>query len=116
MSRIQNSQSYSGNQNQPKRPEVSSHYKSRATSPNLSPEKRKSINRGKPIENVQITHIIYLSLPLEFHITENLNSDNLNTERIEISEENRKNLKKSGKMEVTCSCDNIEIKNPKPLI
>ena len=106
MSRIQNSQSYSGNRNQPKRPKVSSsHYKPRATSPNLGSEKRKTINRGKPIENVQITHIIYSSLPLDFHFTENLNTD----------EENRKNFQKSEKIEVTCSCDNIEIKKPKPV-
>ena len=114
LSRIQNSQSYSGNRNQPKRLEVStSRYRPRATSPNPGSEKRKTINRGKPIENVQITHIIYSSQPLDFHIIENLNTDNLNTERITLSEEKRKNLQKIGKMESTCSCDKIEIKKPK---
>ena len=76
-SRVQNSQSYSGNRTQPKRIEISSsNYKPRFVSPNPGSEKRKTINRGKPIENVQITHIIYSSRPLDFHITEDLNTDN----------------------------------------
>ena len=111
-SRVQNSQSYSGNRNQPKRPEVSLN-KPRSTSPNPGSEKRRTINRGKPIENVQITHIIYSSRPLEFHITEDLNMDNLNSQPISISEEKRNDLQKSGKIVVTCSCDNIDIKKPK---
>ena len=112
-SRIQNSQSYTGNRNQPKRPEVSSsNYKPRFNSPSQGSEKRRTINRGKSIENVQITHIIYSSRPLEFHITEDLNMDNLNTQPINISEEKRNDLQKSGKIEVSCSCDNIEIKKP----
>ena len=110
-SRVQNSQSYSGNRTQPKRIEISSsNYKPRFVSPNPGSEKRKTINRGKPIENVQITHIIYSSRPLDFHITEDLNTDNLNSQPINISEEKRKNLQKGGKIEVTCSCDNIDIK------
>ena len=110
-SRVQNSQSYSGNRNQPKRIEISSsNYKPRFNSPNPGSEKRKTINRGKPVENVQITHIIYSLRPLDFHITEDLNTDNLNSQPINISEEKRKNLQKVGKIEVTCSCDNVDIK------
>ena len=114
--RIQNSKSYGGNRNQPKRPEVStSNYKPRVTSPNPGSAKIKTINRGKPIENVQITHIIYSSKPLEFHIIEDLNKDNLNSQPIQITEKDRNNLQKTGKIKVTCSCDNIEIKKSKPI-
>ena len=111
--RVQNSQSYSGNRNQPKRVEVSSsHYKPKAKSPEAGTIKRKTINRGKPVENVQITHIIYSARPLEFHITEDLNLDNLNTQPIQISEEERNNLQKSGKVEVSYCCSD---KGPKPV-
>ena len=112
-SRIQNSQSYSGNRNQPRRPEVSSnYYKPKAMSPNPGSIKRKTINRGKPIENIQITHIIYSSRPLEFHITEELDLNNLEKDPIQITESQRNNLKKSGKVEATSSCDNIDIVKP----
>ena len=111
--RTQNSHSYSGNRIQPKRPEVSSsNYKPKAMSPGPGTIKRKTINRGKPIENIQITHIIYSSRPLEFHITEDLNLENLEKEPIQITEEDRKNLQKSGKVEITSSCDNINIIKP----
>ena len=111
--RIQNSSSYSGSLNQPRRPDVSSsHYKPRFNSPNPGSEKRKTIYRGQPIQNVQITHIIYSKQPLEFHITEDLNKDNLNTSPIHISREKNKNSAKE-KVKVTCSCDNVKIKNPK---
>ena len=100
-SRIQNSQSYSGNRNQPRRPEVSSsHYQPRAKSPAPGTIKRKTIVRGSPIENIQITHIIYSSRPLEFHILEKLNTENLDKDLIQISEKDRNNLQKSGKVEV----------------
>ena len=111
--RIQNSHSYSGNRVQPKRPVVSSsNYKPRAKSPEPGSIKRKTINRGKPIENIQITHIIYSSRPLEFHITEDLNLENLEKEPIQITESERNNLQKSGKVEVSCSCDKIDIVKP----
>ena len=111
--RMQNSHSYSGNRVQPKRPEVSSsYYKPRAKSPEPGSIKRKTINRGNPIENIQITHIIYSSRPLEFHITEDLNLENLEKEPIKITESDRKNLQKSGKVDVSCSCDKIEIVQP----
>ena len=109
-SRMQNSQSYSGNRNQPKRPNVSSsNYKPRINSPNPGSIKIKTIIRGKPIENILITHIINCSKPLDFHITEELNMDNLNTQPIQISEDDRNKLQKSGKVEVTCSCDKVDI-------
>jgi hypothetical protein len=112
-SRIQNSQSYSGNRNQPRRPEVSSnHYKPKAMSPNPGSIRRKTINRGKPIENIQITHIIYSSRPLEFHITEELDLKNLEKDPIQITETERNILQKSGKVENFCSCDKIEIVKP----
>ena len=111
--RMQNSHSYSGNRVQPKRPEVSSnYYKPRAKSPEPGSIKRKTINRGKPIENIQITHIIYSSRPLEFHITEELDLNNLEKDPIQITESQRNNLKKSGKVEATSSCDNIDIVKP----
>ena len=113
--RVQNSKSYGGSRNQPKRPEIPSNYKPRVTSPNPSSAKIKTINRGKPVENVQITHIIYSTKPLEFHIIESLNEDNLNSQPIQISEENRNNLQKSGKVQITCSCDNIQLKKQKPI-
>lgn len=115
-SRIQNSQSYSGNRNIPQRPQVSSsNYKPKAVSPSPGSIRRKTINRGKPIENVQITHIIYSSRPLEFHITEDLNLENLETDPIQISEQERNNLQKSGKVEVHCSVDESKIKKPQEL-
>ena len=61
---------------------------------------------------MQITHIIYSARPLEFHITEDLNLDNLNTQPIQISEEERNNLQKSGKVEVSYCCSD---KGPKPV-
>ena len=88
------------------------YYKPRAKSPEPGSIKRKTINRGKPIENIQITHIIYSSRPLEFHITEDLNLENLEKEPIQITESDRKNLQKSGKVDVSCSCDKIEIVQP----
>lgn len=115
-SRIQNSKSYSGNRTQPKRIEVStSNYKPRVNSPSPGAFKVKTIIRGDPIKNIQITHVIFSSQPLDFHITEKLNLDNLNTQPIQISDEERNNLQKSGKIEVKCSCDNIDIKKPKPV-
>ena len=64
---------------------------------------------------MQITHIIYSTKPLEFHIIEALNEDNLNSKPIEISQDKRNNLQKSGKIEVTCSCDNINLKKSNPV-
>ena len=112
--KLVNSQSYAGNKYQPKRPETSS-YKPKARSPEPGSLKRKTINRGNPVENVQITHIIYSSGPAEFHITENLNLENLNTAPIQISKSDRARLQKSGKVTATCSCDGVEIAQPKKI-
>ena len=112
--KMENSQSYTGNKYQPKRPEQSTSYKPKAKSPEPGSIKRKTIYRGDPVKNVQITHIIFSSGPAEFHITENLNLDNLNTNPIQISKEDREKLQKSGKVTTKCSCDNVEIANKKP--
>ena len=104
---IGNSQSFAGNKYQPKRPEQPQ-YKPKARSPEPGSIKRKTINRGKPVENVQITHIIYTSGPADFHITEELNLDNL-----KISKADRAKLQRSGKVSATCSCDGVEIAQPK---
>ena len=111
--KIGTSQSYAGNKNQSSRPQQSTSYKPKAKSPQPGSLKRKTINRGKPVENVQITHIIYSSGPAEFHITENLNLDNLNSAPIEISKTDRERLQKNGKVFVSCSCDNVDIKPKK---
>ena len=109
---IGNSQSFVGNKYQPKRPEQPQ-YKPKARSPEPGSIKRKTINRGKPVENVQITHIIYTSGPADFHITEELNLDNLNSAPIQISKADRAKLQRSGKVSATCSCDGVEIVQPK---
>ena len=52
---------------------------------------------------------------MEFHITEDLNLDNLNKPPIQISEKERNELQKSGKVEVYCSCDSDKVKPPEPV-
>lgn len=111
--KIGNSQSFSGNRYQPKRPETNQSYKQKARSPEPGSLKRKTINRGDPVENVQITHIIFTSRPTDFHITEELNLDNLSSEPIKISQAERAKLQRSGKVTATCSCDGVEIAQPK---
>ena len=113
--KIGNSQSFSGNKYQPKRPEQAQSYKPKARSPEPGLIKRKTINRGDPVENVQITHIIYTSRPKDFHITEELNLENLNSAPIQISKADRARLQKSGKVTATCSCDGVEIAQPKKI-
>lgn len=113
--KIGNSQSFAGNKYQPKRPEQPQSYKPKARSPEPGSIKRKTINRGDPVENVQITHIIYTSRPKDFHITEELNLENLNSAPIQISKADRARLQKSGKVTATCSCDGVEIAKPKKI-
>ena len=113
--KIGTSLSYAGNKNQPRRPQPSTSYRPKAKSPEPGSLKRKTINRGNPVENVQITHIIYTSEPVDFHITENLNMENLNTNPIQISKADRARLKKSGKITTKCSCDGVEIAQPKKI-
>lgn len=105
--RVISSQSYIGNKNQPKRPETST-YNRQTRSPEQN-ERRKTINRGNPVKNIQITHIICSSKPQDFHITENLNTESLQTDPIEISKADRVKLQKSGKTSWTTSVqDNIK--------
>jgi len=112
--KIGSTQSYSANKYQPKQPQASS-YNNKSRSPEPGSLKRKTINRGNPTENVQITHIIYTSRPTDFHITEQLDLDNLNTQPIKISNSDRARLQRSGKVTSTCSCDGVEIAQPKPI-
>ena len=77
--------------------------------------RRKSFDRGGDYNNIQITHIIYSSRDIDFHIIDPL---------VIITEENKKKYRRSidktnkngkdGKVKVTysSSCDNIKI-NPK---
>ena len=111
--KIGNSQSFSGNRYQPKRPETNQSYKQKARSPEPGSLKRKTINRGDPVENVQITHIIFTSRPADFHITEELNLDNLKSAPIKITQAERAKLQRSGKVTASCSCDGVEIAQPK---
>jgi hypothetical protein len=104
-----NNQSISKNY-QIKRPESGN--KKRALSPEPESLKKKTITRGKPVENVQITHIIDSSKPTDFHITEKLNFENLNSGPIDISQTERKRLRKTGKVTSSSSCDKIDIKKP----
>ena len=75
--------------------------------------RKKTINRGNSVENVQITHIILTSRPVNFHITEKLNLDNLKSAPIRISKTDRARLQKKGKITYSSSCDNIRNFNPK---
>jgi len=110
--KISSSQSYTGNRYQPKRPEAS-YNNNRARSPEPGSFHKKTINRGKPVENVQITHIIFTSRPAEFNLKENLDLQNLNKQPIQISKADRMKLQKSGKVTSTCSCDGVDIAPPK---
>lgn len=112
--KIGNTSSYSANKYQPKQPQTNS-YNNKSRSPEPGSLKRKTINRGNPTENVQITHIIYTSRPTDFHITEELDLENLNSQPIKISKSDRARLQKSGKVTTTCSCDGVEIAQPKPV-
>ena len=87
-------------------------YKRKAISPGINALTRRTINRGDPIENVQITHIIYSSQPAKFNITEELNTESLNTEPIKITKIEHKNLQKRGKTTWTSSVQD----NVKPII
>ena len=109
--RILSSQSFVGNRYQPKRPENLS-YNRYARSPTQNEVKRKTILRGDQVKNVQITHIINSTKPSDFHITENLNTEALQTEPIEISKVDKVKLKNTGKSSFSSSCQD----NFKPII
>ena len=78
----------------------------RSHSPDINSIKRKTINRGDEIKNVQITHIICTSKAKKpnFHITEELSTKNIKTTPLTITVEDRKKLKKGGKSTYTSSC------------
>ena len=106
--KVISSQSYVGNKYQLKKPETSN-YNRQVRSPDENDIKRKTINRGGPVKNVQITHIICSSKPRDFHIIENLDTESLQTDPIEISKADRAKLKQSGKSSWTTSVqDNIK--------
>ena len=109
--RMLSSQSFVGNRYQPKRPE-NLNYNRYARSPNQNEVKRKTILRGDQVKNVQITHIINSTKPSDFHITENLNTEALQTEPIEISKVDKVKLKNTGKSSWTSSCQD----NFKPIV
>lgn len=84
-------------------------YERKSLSPEIYDLKRKTINRGNPIKNVQITHIICCNQPRNFNIRENLSTEFLETEPLRLSQTERINLKKSGKTTWTTSVqDNIK--------
>ena len=109
--RMLSSQSFVGNKYQPKRPE-NLNYNRYARSPNQNEVKRKTILRGDQVKNVQITHIINSTKPSDFHITENLNTEALQTDPIEISKVDKVKLKNTGKSSWTSSCQD----NFKPIV
>ena len=109
-SRVQNSHS-----SQPQKKVISTtKYNPRPVSSSDANIRRITIVRGEPIENIEITHIIYSIRPIEFHIREKLDLSNLSTPCIQITEEERNNLQKTGKVEARFSsnCDNMK---PEPV-
>ena len=109
--KIISSQSYVNNKYQLKKPETSN-YNRQVRSPEQNEVKKKTINRGGPVKNIQITHIICSSKPRDFHIIENLDTESLQTDPIEISKADRAKLKQSGKSSWTTSVQD----NVKPIV
>ena len=105
------SQSFIGNRYHLKRPETSNRNRHRK-SPDENEIKRKTIIRGNQVKNIQITHIIKSTKPSDFHITENLNTQTLQANPIEISKVDRAKLKTTGKSSWTSSCQD----NFKPIV
>ena len=86
---------------------ISSYHKERikrTNSTNLEPIKRKTINRGEAIKNVQIIHIICSSKPSNFHITEKLSSFNLRQQKAVNSKINGEKKINSGTSSFSSSC------------
>ena len=107
------SQSFAGKKIYLTKPEIQKimAHTHRAYSPDPESVRRKTINRGEEIKNVQITHIICSSKPSNFHITEKLETDNIKSNPIQISKVDREKLKKGGKSSYSSSCqDNIKPK------
>ena len=78
----------------------------RPHSPDVNSIKRKTINRGDEIKNVQITHIICSNKNKDksFHITEKLSTQNIKSTPLAITTQDREKLKKGGKSTYTSSC------------
>ena len=78
----------------------------RPHSPDVNSIKRKTINRGDEIKNVQITHIICSNKNKDksFHITEKLSTQNIKSTPLTITTQDREKLKKGGKSTYTSSC------------
>ena len=108
------SQSFAGNKLYLNKPEIENAmpHTYRAHSPQPGPIKRKTINRGEEIKNVQITHIICSTKPSSFHITEKLETNNIKSNPIQILKSDREKLKRVGKTSFTSSCQD----NVKPII
>ena len=80
----------------------------RTNSTNLESIKRKTINRGVEIKNVQITHIICSSKPSSFHITEKLSTFNLRQQKAGIPKTNKEKMINPGRSSFSSSCkDNV---------
>ena len=111
-SKMSSSLYFDENKYQLEKPEIN---KKKALSPEPSLFIRKTINRGKPVENIQITNVIYSSKnpsPAVFHLTERLNCDNLYSAPIQIPLTDRHKLRRSGKVVASSSCDGIKIQKP----
>ena len=110
---LASSQSFAGNKLYLNKPEILNNFPLtyRSHSPEPGKIKRKTICRGEEIKNVQITHIICSKKPVNFHITEKLETDNIKTNPIKISKTDREKLKNVGKTSFSSSCqENVKPK------
>jgi hypothetical protein len=108
---LNTSQSFVNKRIELKRPEIQSFNIKRSHSPDTEAIKRKTITRGQDIKNVQITHVICSSKPADFHITEKLETNNIESNPIQITQRDRENLKKSGISSFKSSCqENVKPK------
>ena len=108
---LNSSQSFVSNKIELKKPDILSFNIKRSHSPDTEAIKRKTITRGQEIKNVQITHVICSSKPADFHITEKLETNNIDSNPIQITQRDRENLKKSGISSFRSSCqENVKPK------
>lgn len=108
---LNTSQSFVNKRIELKKPEIQSFNIKRSHSPDTDAIKRKTITRGQDIKNVQITHVICSSKPSDFHITEKLETNNFESNPIQITQRDRENLKKSGISSFRSSCqENVKPK------
>ena len=73
--------------------------------------RRKSIDRGGDYKNIQVTHIIYSSIDINFHIIDPLVTSTDETRRkymIKIDDKNRNGRNGKVKVSYNCSCDKIK--------